>query len=322
MQRLLACWRWRHAVQVSPGLGHTSTAVRRYRGPQTVWRGLAALLPMAVSPTDIAGHHVLGACRHQSIVASWDGLEHSPKWAEPQGHHGPGHVQGTLAAVSATMLHPHCAQLLHRDRQPRRCRATPHTAGCPRIPAAPMPSPEHPELCLQHRLAAQGRQSCMPDPTPAAGREPMGPISGRRMGTDTQSEGVSLLSHRHPPQSRRGLPGPASPRGCQEASATGEPGQDGPPGLPGSDSRGAASGARWAPAVPEGLSAGAERVASLLHDCIFRAGLCKAVVPSSSLSALGRWMSPGRTVPSGGWARRPPALHRRDPGYLASHSHW
>lgn len=46
-----------------------------------------------------------------------------------------------------------------------------------------------------------------------------------------------------------------------------------PGALLGADSPAVAGGTRWAPAGPEGLSAGAERAASLLHDCIFRAGL-------------------------------------------------
>lgn len=129
-----------------------------------------------------------------------------------------------------------------------------------------------------------------------------------------------FLTDTHP-RAGTGCPLPASPRGCWEAPVTGNLGQDGHP-PPGCGGRGAAGGARRAPAVPEGLSAGAEQAASLLHDCIFRAGHCEALVPSSSLSALGRWMSPGRTVPSAGSARCPPAPHRRDPGYLASRSHW
>lgn len=50
----------------------------------------------------------------------------------------------------------------------------------------------------------------------------------------------------------------------QEAPATGDLCEDGAP--PSCRGRGA---------VPEGLSAGAERAASLLHDCVFRAGLCE-----------------------------------------------
>lgn len=167
----------------------------------------------------------------------------------------------------------------------------------------------------EHRV---GRSVCLAQPQQQAG-SPWALFLGRRMGTDTQSEGLSLLSHRHPPQRGHGLPGPCN---CWEGPATGDLGWDGPPSLPGSSHTTEASGAQWAPAVPKGLSTGAEQAASLLHDCVFRAGLCKAVVPSSSLSVVGRWMSPGRTVPSAGCAWHPPAPHRRDPGYLASHSHW
>lgn len=70
-------------------------AMEGYRGPQMVWWRLAALFPTAVNPTDITSRCcVLGACRHQSIATSWEGLENSPKQVEPWGHHGPGHIQG------------------------------------------------------------------------------------------------------------------------------------------------------------------------------------------------------------------------------------
>lgn len=49
-----------------------------------------------------------------------------------------------------------------------------------------------------------------------------------------------------------------------------------PAALLGADSPAVAGGPWRAPAGPEGLSAGAERAASLLHDCIFRAGLSQS----------------------------------------------
>ncbi|TFJ95184.1 transmembrane O-methyltransferase [Platysternon megacephalum] len=42
--------------------------------------------------------------------------------------------------------------------------------------------------------------------------------------------------------------------------------------------------------APEGLSAGAEWAASLLHGCVSGTELCKAVAPSGLLSELGRWI--------------------------------
>lgn len=147
-----------------------------------------------------------------------------------------------------------------------------------------------------------------------------GPCSGAGGQGPRPGPSSSFLTNSHT-RADKGCP-VRRPHNHQEAAATGVLGQDGAPGLPSSGRRGVAGGTWRAPAVPEGLSAGAERAASLLHDCVFRAGLCKAVVPSSSLSMPGRWMSPGRAVPSAGWARRPPALHRWDPGYLASRSHW
>lgn len=82
----------------------------------------------------------------------------------------------------------------------------------------------------------------------------------------------------------------------------------------------------WALAVPEGLSAGGERAASLLHDCVCRAGLAEAVVPSSSLScwadgcplaAPAPGSVPTGPTPEGHWwhpGGTPGYLARRSPG--------
>lgn len=107
-----------------------------------------------------------------------------------------GTSRGTPAAASATTLRSCHARFLHCDHRARRCRPAPHTAGCPQIPAAPMPSLEHPKLCLQHHSGVQGRQKCVPGPAPAARREPVGPVFRQKDG------------NRHP---ERGYQPPFSP---------------------------------------------------------------------------------------------------------------
>lgn len=101
-----------------------------------------------------------------------------------------GTSRGTPAAVWATTLCSCHARLLHCDHWSHQYRPAPHTGGCPQIPAAPMPSPEHPKLCLRHHSGAQGRQKCVPGPAPAAGREPMGPVFGQKDGNRHPERGA------------------------------------------------------------------------------------------------------------------------------------
>lgn len=98
--------------------------------------------------------------------------------------------------------------------------------------------------CSTIRQRRAGRAACPAQPQQQAG-SPWALFSGRTMAADTQSEGLSLLSHRHPPQSRHGPPGPCQPPPLSGSPSDRRPGSGRnprPPGLrqPWCDQRGTA----------------------------------------------------------------------------------
>lgn len=237
------------------------------------------------------------ACREPTgIIINREWLGKGPTWRKPQGHHSPRHIQRTLVAALATTLCPCHAWLRHSH-----CRAAPHAAGYPQT--RQLPQCHGPSAPRSAGSTIQG-----------AG----GPWFGVEGQEQTLREGLCLLSHRHPSQSGHGLPGPCQLHSYREAPATWV-GTD--PRYPGLQQPWHGRWGWWALAVPEGLSAGEERAASLLHDCVCRAGLGEAVVPSSSLScwadgcplaAPAPGSVPTGPAPEGPWW---------DPGYLARRSH-
>lgn len=197
-----------------------------------------------------------GHCQEPTgSTISWEGMGNGPIWGEPQGHHSPRHIQVTPAAALVTTLCPcHVWLLLHSH-----CRAA----------------------TLDNPKSLSATAQMLQDLLTAPSREPVGLGLGWK-GTKRHSERGTLPLFSPAPIPEQAwaawsLPAPQIP-----GSTIPWAGMDPPhPRLwqPWHGRWG-----RWALAVPEGLSAGGERAASLLHDCVCRAGLGEAVVPSSSLS--------------------------------------
>lgn len=251
--------------------------------------------PMAVNPMDTASCHGMpGTHRHHhkpGVAGERPHLGKATGPPQPEAHpEDPGSSFGHNT-VSLPRLAP--AQSLQSSSS---CSWIP-----PNPAAPPVPWPKCPKICWQHHPGSWWAL-----------------VWGGRAGTDTLREGLCLLSHRHPSQSGHGLPGPCQLHSYREAPATWV-GTD--PRYPGLQQPWHGQWGWWALAVPEGLSAGEERAASLLHDCVCRAGLGEAVVPSSSLScwadgcplaAPAPGSVPTGPAPEGPWW---------DPGYLAHRSH-
>lgn len=189
-----------------------------------MWRGPAAPLPTAASPTDIAGHPALGARRRQSIVASWDGLKHGPKTGRATGPPWPAACPGH----SGSSLGHDAASPPRSAPAPCPQSNTPHSWTHPN-PGSPNAIATAPRVLPVAPSGSAGQGATCPEQPRQQAGSPQTLVLGRRMGTDTQREGLSLLSHRHPPYSGHGYRVPASPRGCREAPATHDVGQDGPP---------------------------------------------------------------------------------------------